>query len=133
MVGCGVISKALLIVLGVSLLCVGPAYSWGEKGHDIVAYITEANLTAPARKQVKSLLGKESLAEASYWPDRLRLEMREMDSLHYINLPPFKGLETERVSLLQPSREEANRVGADAEEMKNWRWLKPELVAQSIC
>src|SRR5215510_13492606 len=67
---------------------IDPVYPWGEKGHHIVAYIAEANLTAPALKQVKSVLGKESLADASYWPDLLRREMRDLDSLHYINLPP---------------------------------------------
>src|SRR5262245_19950428 len=88
MVRRNMLGKTFSIIWGISLLCAGPAYSWGEKGHDIIAYITEANLTAPARKQVNFLLGKESFADASYWPDRLRQEMREMESLHYINLPP---------------------------------------------
>ena len=59
----------LLAVL--TLFIASPAYPWGSKGHEIIAAIAEAHLTAAVRKQMKELLPQgTTLATASMWPEK---------------------------------------------------------------
>ncbi len=63
--------------------------AWGRDGHQIVGRIAESYLTAKVRAEIRTLLGKESLAEASTWADQIlsNEEYSWSSSLHYINLP----------------------------------------------
>jgi hypothetical protein len=47
-------------------------YGWGGEGHQIVASIAAGYLTPQAQAGVKDLLGKESMADISSWPDQIR-------------------------------------------------------------
>ncbi|HEY9502486.1 MAG TPA: hypothetical protein VIR01_12720, partial [Pyrinomonadaceae bacterium] len=47
-----------LLVGLVGLPSTSPAYSWGSKGHEIIAAIAETQLTDTARKRIKELLRK---------------------------------------------------------------------------
>ena len=78
-----------LWLIGVtSLFTTSSAYSWGSKGHEIVAAIAETHLTDTARKRIKELLPQgTTLAEASTWPDKAGRQIPELDSYHYVNLP----------------------------------------------
>ena len=49
-----------------------PALAWGPAAHRAAASVAEAGLCAPARAAVRDLLGTETLAEASVWPDTVR-------------------------------------------------------------
>ncbi len=62
---------AALVAAGLGLPAL-PAVAWGPPAHRAVAAATEARLCPPARRAVSALLGEESLAEASTWPDRVR-------------------------------------------------------------
>ena len=78
---------ALLVGL-VSLLSASPAYSWGSKGHEIVAVIAETQLTDTARKRIKELLLQgTTLADASTWPDKAGRQIPDIDPYHFINFP----------------------------------------------
>src|SRR5215813_8904026 len=87
-------SRAPLILTFVStfsvftLLTIAPSFSWYDKGHRIVGLIAEANLTAEARKRIEEILpGNMTLADAAIWPDHEGRGIRDLDSLHYVNIP----------------------------------------------
>ena len=73
------------------LLLITPFYlfGWGKVGHRVVGEIAERHLTEEAKKQIKELLGGESLAIASTWADEMRSNPKfdKYGSWHYINLP----------------------------------------------
>ena len=58
-------------------------------GHRIVGQVAANHLTPAARKAVKKILGNESLAMASNWPDFIKSDNRYnyLSPWHYINLP----------------------------------------------
>lgn len=49
-----------------------PAFAWGETGHRVVGQIADAHLSSKARAAVKRILGTETMAEASNWPDFMK-------------------------------------------------------------
>jgi hypothetical protein len=64
------------------------AYSWGDKGHKIVAVIAEKCLDKSTIDSVKSYLGKMTFKEASVWMDKIKSD-RSYDHMrhwHYINI-----------------------------------------------
>jgi len=61
---------------------------WGPEGHNLVARLADAFLTAAAREQVAEILGPGvTLASVSSWPDQIRLSRPETGSWHYIDIP----------------------------------------------
>ena len=50
----------LLCLIGMSMYSV-PAFSWGQKGHRVIAKIAYDNLTPKARKSVDKILGKRGM------------------------------------------------------------------------
>jgi hypothetical protein len=81
------------------LLCAGlPALAWGPEGHDLVARIAEAQLTAEARARVAEILGPGStMASVSSWPDQIRRSRPETGPWHYVDIPIDKpGLDMAR-------------------------------------
>ena len=63
--------------------------SWGVTGHRSIGKIAENHLTPQSKAAVRELLGSETLAEASTWPDEVRSqpEYRHTGPWHYLNLP----------------------------------------------
>lgn len=57
---------ALLLALS------GSASAWGPTGHRVVGRIAEHHLTPQARQGIADLLGPDSLARVSTWPDDIR-------------------------------------------------------------
>ena len=54
----------MLRTLFIPLLCLlgtTRALAWGPKGHDVVAYIAECNLTPEAAEKIDKLLGGASM------------------------------------------------------------------------
>jgi len=49
-----------------------PLFAWGVTGHRATGYVAEKHLTKKARKNLKRVLGQESLAMASTWMDEIR-------------------------------------------------------------
>ncbi|HMD01129.1 MAG TPA: S1/P1 nuclease, partial [Ferruginibacter sp.] len=43
--------------------------AWGLLGHRIVGQIADSYLTKRAKREIKKILGDESIAMASNWPD----------------------------------------------------------------
>jgi len=80
-----------------------PVLAWGMTGHRVTGAIAERHLSKQARRLVRSVLGRETLAEASTWPDFMRASpdpfWRRAGAYHtvlapdgrYANTPPLEG------------------------------------------
>lgn len=54
------------------MCCTQEMLAWGGKGHDVVAYIAEQNLSCRARRQITRMLDGHSMVYYSSWMDNLR-------------------------------------------------------------
>ena len=69
-----------------------PALAWGKTGHRVTGAIAEQHLSDEAREQVRTILGVETLAEASTWPDFMRASddpfwQEVAGPYHYVTVP----------------------------------------------
>ncbi len=51
-------------------------FAWGRDGHRITGFIAAKYLTPQAAAAVKDLLGEQTLADVSTWPDENRRERK---------------------------------------------------------
>lgn len=81
-------------VLFLFLLTPSLALAWGQNGHRITGAIATSLLSAEAKTKIATIIGNESLAEASVWPDYMRSSdepfWRKSSPLHYVTVPPHK-------------------------------------------
>jgi len=82
----------------VALLLCAQAHGWGANGHRVAAAIAAGYLSTEARLAVEEILGRETLAEASTWPDFMRADPAEFwqvtaNPWHYVTVPPGKRYE----------------------------------------
>jgi hypothetical protein len=102
------------------------ASAWGKTGHRAIGVVADAQLSGLARAHVKELLGVESLAEASTWPDEMRSDpapfwQKTSTPWHYVTLngiiydeaPPegdaLKALEQYTATLRDPAASLADK------------------------
>ena len=80
------IKKIILFALFLYLPCCSMA--WGVLGHRIVGQIADSYLTKQTKKEIYKILGTESIAMASNWPDFIKSDPAYdyLDIWHYINL-----------------------------------------------
>lgn len=74
----------------VSILLISQfAFSWGVTGHRVIGEIAEQHLTKKAKKELRKLIGKETLALWSNWPDFIKSDStwNYVSPWHYVNLP----------------------------------------------
>ncbi|WP_375429046.1 S1/P1 nuclease [uncultured Sphingomonas sp.] len=72
-----------------------PAHAWGKSGHRVTGVLADDYLDARAKAGVRELLGAETLAEASTWPDFMRSDpsefwQRTANPFHYVTVPAGK-------------------------------------------
>jgi S1/P1 Nuclease len=79
--------RKFLAVLCLCVLAHSQLFAWGPKGHAVVADIAEARLTPVARKNLRLLLGNNSLASISTWPDAIRDLQPETYGWHFVDIP----------------------------------------------
>jgi len=80
------IKKAALFALFLYLpFC---SMAWGTLGHRIVGQIADAYLNKNTKKEIFKILGNESVAMCSNWPDFIKSDPanKYLDPWHYINL-----------------------------------------------
>ncbi|HEX7182997.1 MAG TPA: S1/P1 nuclease [Thermoanaerobaculia bacterium] len=81
-----------------ALLLAAPttAFAWGPNGHRIVGRIAANHLTAEAARAVECLIGPESLAQVSTWPDEIRSDpaWKKADPWHFLSIDDNETLET---------------------------------------
>ncbi|MDE6085425.1 MAG: S1/P1 nuclease [Muribaculaceae bacterium] len=61
--------KRISFVLALASVCAFQAFSWGQKGHDVTAYIAEQHLTPATRAAVDSIFGGKSIVYWANWLD----------------------------------------------------------------
>lgn len=85
------IKKSVKIGLTLAIMAYMPmkVAAWGMTGHRVVGQVAECYLSNKALKGVHRVLGSESLAMASNWPDFMKSDstFNYMGSWHYVNLP----------------------------------------------
>lgn len=76
------------VLLGLFLYIPFCSMAWGVLGHRIVGQIADSYLTKNAKKEIYKILGNESVAIASNWPDFIKSDpaYSYLSSWHYINL-----------------------------------------------
>src|ERR1044071_2561131 len=86
--------KICFVVLIISLPC--SSFGWGVLGHRVVGQIADNYLTAKARAAIRHILGSESIAIASTWPDFIKSDSTYAYTFnwHFVDLD--SGLTTEQ-------------------------------------
>ena len=83
--------KFITIILA---LCVpAMAFAWGAKGHDIVAYVAEKNVSKKTLRAVERALGGHSMVYVANWMDNASHtdEYAYTKTWHYVNVDPEEG------------------------------------------
>ncbi len=83
----------LLLLIG-SLFAITQAHAWGQKGHDVTAYIAEQHLTNNVAKKIDKLLDGHSLVYYANWLDHASHteEYAYTKTWHYRNVDEGKTL-----------------------------------------
>lgn len=67
------------------------AFSWGVTGHRVVGAIAQKHLSKKAKKQLRQLIGKETLQQWANWPDFIKSDTTatwtKAGPWHYVNVP----------------------------------------------
>lgn len=84
-------------------------FGWGATGHRVVGEIASSYLTRKAKKNIREILGNESVAISSNWADFAKSDstLKYLDNWHYINIKAGLNM-TEFKNYLQ------NDTGTDA-------------------
>ncbi len=71
------------------LLMPSSSFAWGVLGHRVIGGIAEKYLSPNTKKEIKKLLGYETIAMASNWADFIKSDnsYNYLSTWHYINLP----------------------------------------------
>ncbi len=96
--------------------------AWGLLGHRVVGEIAQNYLKKKANREIKNILGHESLAMASNWADFIKSEpaYSYISNWHYINLPAGTSSEKLQSYLLTDTVTDAyTRIRFLSSELKN--------------
>ena len=89
----GLISKKIILITLIAFWGAStPLLAWGPIGHYIVGELAEKHLTKRAQENLKKILGSESLAEVSVWPDEIKSDKNwnHTHAWHYVSIPDNK-------------------------------------------
>ena len=80
--------KILYILVYIAFLGVNNCFAWGQKGHDVIAYIAEQHLTDATRQKVDSILDGMSMVYWANWLDNASHthDYKYTSSWHYKNI-----------------------------------------------
>lgn len=83
-----VVTYRVFLILMFSFLFSKEGNAWGMQGHRIVGEIANSYLTKNAKKEIQKILGDESVAMASNWPDFIKSDTnyKFMNAWHYVDV-----------------------------------------------
>jgi hypothetical protein len=113
--------KAILLVLIIGTVPVR-SYAWSLIGHRVVGEIADSYLSADAKKEVKDLLGNQSIAMASNWMDFVKSDSAYdyLETWHYLSVKPGIGqAEFERWLQNDTSTNAYTKIVFVTKELKN--------------
>ena len=96
--------------------------AWGALGHRIVGQIADSYLTAAAKKAITKILGTESIALASTWPDFIKSDtsFAYLNKWHYVNLKAGMSLQEVTDFLDKDTATDANtKINFLIKQLKN--------------
>lgn len=78
-----------IILIGLLFYLPFQSMAWGLLGHRIVGQIAESYLSTKAKNSIQQILGTESIAMTSNWPDFIKSDTsyNYLSSWHYMNAP----------------------------------------------
>jgi hypothetical protein len=80
--------RRFLATVLAAFLLPASAFCWGPEGHDLVARIAQAQLSAKVRAKVDAILGPgATIVSISSWADSIRRERAETAPWHFIDIP----------------------------------------------
>ncbi|MGB0177651.1 MAG: S1/P1 nuclease [Owenweeksia sp.] len=85
--------KRIAVLLSLFGILSSPnVWAWGQTGHRVVGQIAENHLSRKAARNIKKLLGDESLAIASTWMDEIRSDDNydHTHDWHWVTIPEGK-------------------------------------------
>ena len=105
------------------------SYSWGEKGHSLVAEIAFKYLDKNTKKMVRQYLDGMSIEEAANWMDAIKKDKAydNLKPLHYVN---FEKEEIVKDNCCNNIISALNRCIAN---LKNYRKLSDKEVKTNLC
>jgi S1/P1 Nuclease len=76
------------VILALFLYLPFCSMAWGVLGHRIIGQIADSYLSKNTKKEILKILGNESIAMTSNWPDFIKSDpaYNYLDTWHYINL-----------------------------------------------
>lgn len=92
--------KIPLLLSVIILIATQPSFGWGQKAHDVVAAIAEANLNKKAEKKISEILDGKSMVYYSKWMDDLRnspeweSHYKVTETWHFANVDEGKTYDT---------------------------------------
>lgn len=96
--------------------------AWGMLGHRVVGQVAESYLSKKASREIKNILGNESMAMASNWADFIKSEpaYNYLGNWHYINLTAGLNFEQLEYALKRDTVTDAyTRILFLSSELKN--------------
>lgn len=96
--------------------------AWGVLGHRIVGQIADNYLTKKAKKSIAEILGTESIAMTSNWPDFIKSDpaYNYLSNWHYINLKSGLSYDSIKAYLYTDTATDAyTKINFLAAELKN--------------
>jgi hypothetical protein len=85
-----------IVLLMILSLFSWASFGWGQIGHRVVAKIAYDHLSAKSKKEIKKLLGPESLPKISTWADSLYSDpnWKKQETWHYLSIRDGQTLAT---------------------------------------
>lgn len=79
-----------VVILSIGMYVPMQSSAWGVLGHRIVGQIADSYLSKGARKAIAGILGNESVAMSSNWPDFIKSDpaYKYLSNWHYVNIKP---------------------------------------------
>lgn len=79
--------KKLILSTIITLIGV-TGFGWGLTGHRAIGWVAEQNLSKKTRKEIKRILGQQTIAMASTWMDDIRSDssFQFMDDWHWVTI-----------------------------------------------
>lgn len=112
------------------LFAAGNAFGWGQKGHDVTAYIAECHLTPAAAARIDSVLGGHSPVYYANWLDNAShtAEYAYSRTWHYLNIDEGETLES---MPRNPKGDVLTAIDSIVERLKAG-WMTPEQEAVDL-
>jgi hypothetical protein len=121
--------KSIIAVVIILYTLPNVCNGWGLQGHRIIGQIADSYITPKAKVEVAKILGTETIAMASNWPDFVKSDpaYKYLSLWHYVNFKPGINLQEMEAALNADTSTNAyNKILFLTNELKNGKLLPLE-------